>query len=46
VEPVESVQTEVESAKIVNLANWNADDGLEPHEPKSTDVVIVLGVSH
>ena len=33
VEPVELAQTGVDSAKIVNLANWNADDSLEPHEP-------------
>jgi hypothetical protein len=46
VEPVEPVQTGVESAKIVNLANWNADDSLEPHEPEPTDVVVVLGVRH
>ena len=48
VEPaVESAEAGiVQSAKIVNLASWNADDDLEPHEPKPTDVVVVLGVSH
>jgi hypothetical protein len=47
VEPAESAEAGiVQSAKIVNLASWNADDDLEPHEPKPTDVVVVLGVSH
>lgn len=47
VEPAESAEAGiVQSAKIVNLASWNADDDLEPHEPKPTDVVIVLGVRH
>jgi hypothetical protein len=46
VEPVEPAQTGVESAKIVNLANWNADDSLEPHRPEPTDIVVVLGVRH
>ena len=45
-EPVEPAQTGVESAKIVNLANWNADDSLEPHRPEPTDIVVVLGVRH
>jgi hypothetical protein len=45
VEPAESAEAGiVQSAKIVNLAHWNADDGLEPHEPRPTDVVIMLGV--
>jgi hypothetical protein len=47
VEPAESTEAGiVQSAKIVNVASWNADDDLEPHEPKPTDVVIVLGVRH
>jgi hypothetical protein len=47
VEPAESAEAGiVQSAKIVNLASWNADDDLEPHEPKPTDVVIMLGVRH
>jgi hypothetical protein len=47
VEPAESAQAGiVQSAKIVNLASWAADDGLEPHEPRPTDVVIMLGVRH
>ena len=46
VEPVEPAQTGVESAKLVNLANWNADDSLEPHRPEPTDIVVVLGVRH
>jgi hypothetical protein len=47
VEPAESAEAGiVQSAKVVNVASWNADDDLEPHEPKSTDVVIMLGVRH
>ena len=42
---VEPVQTGVESAKIVSLAN-NGGDGLESHEPEPTDIVVVLGVRH
>ncbi len=32
----------VQSAQVVKLASWNDEDGLEPHEPEPTDVVIVL----
>jgi hypothetical protein len=47
VEPAESAQAGiVQSAKIVNVASWSGDDGLEPHEPRPTDVVIVLGGRH
>jgi hypothetical protein len=47
VEPAESAQAGiVQSAKIVNVASWGDDDGLEPHEPRPTDVVIMLGVRH
>lgn len=46
VEPAGSAEAPVQSAKIVNLASWNDDNGLEPHEPRSTDVVFVLGVRH
>jgi hypothetical protein len=46
VEPAGSSEAPVQSAKIVNLASWNDDNGLEPHEPRSTDVVVVLGVRH
>src|SRR5215831_16826242 len=47
VEPAESAEAGiVQSAKIVNLASWDADDELEPHEPRPTDVVIMLGVRH
>jgi hypothetical protein len=46
VEPAGSADAEIESAKIVNLASWNDDNGLEPHEPKPTDIVIVLGARH
>jgi hypothetical protein len=46
VEPAGSADAEVQSVKIVNLASWNDDNGLEPHEPKPTDIVIVLGARH
>lgn len=46
VEPTESAGTGVQSVKVVNLASWNDDDGLEPHEPEATDVVIVLASRH
>jgi hypothetical protein len=46
VEPAGSADAEVQSAKIVNLASWNDDNGLEPHEPKPTEIVIVLGARH
>ncbi|HEY6995498.1 MAG TPA: hypothetical protein VH397_17465 [Xanthobacteraceae bacterium] len=46
VEPAGSAEADVQSAKVVNLASWNDDNGLEPHEPQPTDVVIVLGTRH
>jgi hypothetical protein len=46
VEPTESAGTGVQSVKVVNLASWNDDDGLEPHEPQATDIVIVLASRH
>ena len=46
VEAAGSADAEVQSAKIVNLASWNDDNGLEPHEPKPTDIVIMLGARH
>ena len=46
VEPTESAGTGVQSVKVVNLASWNDDEGLEPHEPQATDIVIVLASRH
>ena len=46
VEPTESAGIGVQSVKVVNLASWNDDDGLEPHEPQATDIVIVLASRH
>ena len=47
-EPAESRRVGVQSAKVVNLANWSeaGSSGLEPHEPEPTDVVIMLGFRH
>ncbi|MGA7487011.1 MAG: hypothetical protein WBW74_08765 [Xanthobacteraceae bacterium] len=42
VEPTEAGDAEVRSVQVVKLASWSDDDGLEPHAPKPTDVVIVL----
>jgi hypothetical protein len=48
VEPAEGGRAGLQSAKVVNLANWSdgASSGLEPHEPEPTDVVIMLGPKH
>ena len=47
-EPAEGSRVGVQSAKVVNLANWSeaGSSGLEPHEPEPTDVVIMLGFRH
>ena len=45
VEPTEPTQAGAMAGKVVNLADWNAND-LAPHEPQPTDVVIVLGAKH
>jgi hypothetical protein len=38
----------IESAKVVNLANWSDGNpnSLELHEPKPTNVVVALGAQH
>ena len=38
----------VQSAKVVNLANWSDANPkrLEAHEPEPTDVVVTLGSKH
>jgi hypothetical protein len=47
-EPAEGSRAGVQSAKVVNLADWSepGSSGLEPHEPEPTDVVIMLGFRH
>jgi len=48
VEPAESPQPGVQTARIVNLANWS--DGnpptLTPHEPEPTDAIVNLGLTN
>jgi hypothetical protein len=48
VEPVELTQGRTAAGRVVNLASWNDEDPpkLAPHEPESTDVVIVLESIH
>jgi hypothetical protein len=48
VEPAEGDRAGLQSAKVVNLANWSdaTSSGLVPHEPEPTDVVIMLGPKH
>ena len=38
----------VQSAKVVNLANWSDANPtrLEAHEPEPTDVVVIVGSKH
>jgi hypothetical protein len=47
-EPAEGSRAGLQSAKVVNLADWSgiASSALEPHEPETTDVVITLGFRH
>jgi hypothetical protein len=44
VEPTKPAQEGTAAAKVVNLASWNDEDPpkLSPHEPESTDVLIML----
>ena len=46
VEPAAPAGAGVQSAQVVNLASWNDDNGLEPHEPLATDIVIALESRH
>jgi hypothetical protein len=48
VEPAEASGTGVQSAKVVNLANWSDANPkrLEAHEPEPTDVVVIVGSRH
>src|SRR5207253_4558057 len=45
VEPAEASGAGVQSAKVVNLANWSDanPNRLEAHEPEPTDVVLIVG---
>ena len=47
-EPAEASSAGVQSAKVVNLANWSDANPkrLEAHEPEPTDVVVIVGSSH
>ena len=47
-EPTEASAARVQSAKVVNLANWSDANPkrLEAHEPEPTDVVVIVGSSH
>ena len=47
-EPAEASAAGVQSAKVVNLANWSDANPkrLEAHEPEPTDVVVIVGSSH
>jgi len=47
-EPAESDRSTAGSATVVNLASWSdvSPNSLEPHEPESTDVLIMLGSTH
>jgi hypothetical protein len=48
VEPAETSEVGVQSAKVVNLADWSAANPkrLEAHEPEPTDVVVIIGSRH
>jgi hypothetical protein len=48
VEPAEAGGAGVQSAKLVNLANWSDanPNRLEAHEPEPTDVVVIVGSRH
>jgi len=47
-EPTEASAARVQSAKVVNLANWSDANPkrLEAHEPEPTDVVVIVGSTH
>ena len=44
VEPTESTEAGVQTAQVINLADWKDENrsGLVSHEPKATNVVVVL----
>ena len=48
VEPAEHPRPGVDTATVVNVANWSDADPnkLEPHEPEPTDVIVTLGSTH
>jgi hypothetical protein len=45
VEPDETTRAGVQSAKVVNIANWSDPNltRLAPHEPELTEMVVILG---
>ena len=48
VEPNEDAQAGAPEGTVVNLASWTDEsmDGLVPHEPEPTKVVLMLGKGH
>jgi hypothetical protein len=46
VEPIEPIHAGSQEGTVINLADWKDPDrtSLAPHEPKATDVVVVLGL--
>ncbi len=48
VEPAETSEASVQSAKVVNLADWSDanPNHLEAHEPEPTDVVVIISSRH
>jgi hypothetical protein len=45
VEPNESTEANPPAGTVVNLADWS-DDGLAPHEPQPTEIVVMLERKH
>jgi hypothetical protein len=48
VEPNEGAQPGAPAGTVVNLANWTDEsmDGLVPHDPQPTEVVVMLEKEH
>lgn len=48
VEPTETSQEGIQAGKIVHIATWKDENrtSLTPHEPETTDLVVVLGTEH
>jgi hypothetical protein len=45
VEPVETVDSDLGKAQLVNLAHWTDESrtNLVPHPPETTEIVVLLG---
>jgi hypothetical protein len=45
---VEPNETDARAGRVVNLANWTDAHltGLAPHEPKPTEIIIMLEIKH